>query len=398
MIGLLLLVGLLLAPTEQAGPDVSPILDSLELRGYYLDPGVDARVDELEALVDRFGGVYFVGLEIESDADFVADRLLDGVGSGTVVVLTPSEIGAVSSEYDDDEIDAALDETVATGGSSYEEDFEEFAASLTGTGPVPEGGGFNLVPVLVVVGVVALVGFFVWRGNAERSQAKEKLFGEARAEIRQQMDVIATAIVELADDPRVAGNDTATAHYREASETFRQAESRLTAASSLDQLEDLSDDLDRARWQLDAAQALVEGRPLPPEPTETAPPPPCFFDPTHGTGRVEAEIQTPAGARKVMVCEADAEKLRRGESPHPRQIPYDSQPVPAPQAPRTHGGLGMDWLDVFSILVGGMGRGLPYDWSGGPRRRGGSRPGIPFPSRGRGSASRGSRGRGRRTR
>ena len=397
MIGLLLLAGLLLAPVEQAGLDVSSILDSLELRGYYLDSGVEVSVDEIEVLVDRFEGVYFVGLESEADADAVADTLLDGVGSGTIVVLTPSEIGAVSTQYDDEEIDSALDDTVATGGSSYGEDFTEFAASLTGAEPVSEGGGFNLVPVLIGIGAVGLVGFFIWRGNAERDQAKEKLFGEARAEIRQQMDVIATAIVELADDPRVAGNDTATSHYREASETFRQAESRLTAASSLDQLEDLSDDLDRARWQLDAAQALVEGRPLPPEPSEDAPPP-CFFDPTHGTGRVEAEIQTPAGARKVMVCEADAEKLRRGESPDPRQIPYDSQPVPAPRAPRTHGGLGMDWLDVFSILVGGMGRGLPYDWSGGPRRTSGRRPGIPFPSRGRGSASRGSRGRGRRTR
>ena len=397
MIGLLLLAGLLLAPVEQAGLDVSSILDSLELRGYYLDSGVEVSVDEIEVLVDRFEGVYFVGLESEADADAVADTLLDGVGSGTIVVLTPSEIGAVSTQYDDEEIDSALDDTVATGGSSYGEDFTEFAASLTGAEPVSEGGGFNLVPVLIGIGAVGLVGFFIWRGNAERDQAKEKLFGEARAEIRQQMDVIATAIVELADDPRVAGNDTATSHYREASETFRQAESRLTAASSLDQLEDLSDDLDRARWQLDAAQALVEGRPLPPEPTEDAPPP-CFFDPTHGTGRVEAEIQTPAGARKVMVCEADAEKLRRGESPDPRQIPYDSQPVPAPRAPRTHGGLGMDWLDVFSILVGGMGRGLPYDWSGGPRRTSSRRPGIPFPSRGRGSASRGSRGRGRRTR
>lgn len=396
MIGLLL-AALLLA-VEPAGID--PIVDSLELRRYYVDPGLDVATDELEALVDRFEGVYFVGLGSETDADAIADDLLNHIGVGTIVVLTPTEIGAVSTEYDDTEIDAALDETVATGGSSYGEDFIEFASALTGTVATPSGGGgFNVVPLLVVVGIVGLVGFFMWRGSAERKQAKEKLFTEAQAEIRQQMDVIATEIVELADDPRVANNETATKHYREASETFRQAESRLAAASSLDEFEELSDDLDRARWQLDASQALVEGRPLPPEPVEETPPH-CFFDPTHGTGRVEAEIQTPAGAKKVMVCEADAEKLRNGESPAARQIPYDSQSVPAPRAPRSHGGLGMDWLDVFSILVGGMGRGLPYDWSGGPRTSGRGRPGIPFPSRsrGRGSASRGPRGRGRRGR
>ncbi|MGH8958632.1 MAG: hypothetical protein ACRDVK_08140 [Acidimicrobiia bacterium] len=397
MIGLLL-AALLLAPE----PGIDPIVDSLELRRYYVDEGAGVPTDELEALVDRFDGVYFVGLESEVDADAVADSLLDQLGSGTIVVLTPSEIGAVSTEYDDAQIDAALDDTVATGGSSYGEDFREFAGSLTGAPSVEspsDGGGFSLVPIVVVVGIVGVAGFFLWRGSAERSRAREKLFTEARAEIRQQMDVIATEIVEMADDPRVASNETATTHYRQASETFRQAESRLAAASSLDQLEDLSDDLDRARWQLDASKAMVEGRPPPPEPVEEAPAP-CFFDPTHGTGRVEAEIQTPAGAKKVMVCEADAEKLRRGESPDARQIPYDSQPVPAPRAPRTHGGLGMDWLDVFSIVVGGMGSGLPYDWSGGPRTTGRGRPGIPFPSRsrGRGSASRGTRGRGRRSR
>ncbi|HEY3428097.1 MAG TPA: hypothetical protein VGK83_05450, partial [Acidimicrobiia bacterium] len=129
MIGLLL-AALLLA-VEPAGID--PIVDSLELRRYYIDPGLDVATDELEALVDRFEGVYFVGLGSETDADAIADALLNHIGVGTIVVLTPTEIGAVSTEYDDSEIDAALDETVATGGSSYGEDFIEFASALTGT-------------------------------------------------------------------------------------------------------------------------------------------------------------------------------------------------------------------------------------------------------------------------
>ena len=81
----------------------------------------------------------------------------------------------------------------------------------------------------------------------------------------------------------------------------------------------------------------------------------CFFDPTHGAGVEEAELKTPAGVRKVMVCRADAEKLRRGEAPVPRDLPMGPQRVPAPQAPRSAGGSGLDWLDVFSVIVGGMG-------------------------------------------
>jgi hypothetical protein len=390
------LIALLLV---SASTDLPQVADELELRRYYLDEGIDASTDELEELVDRFPAFYFVGLETESEADAVADQLLDELGAGTVVVLTPTEIGAVSTEYGDEDIDAALDEAVSTGGSSYLDDFEEFAASLSGAVASPaDGGGFSLVPFLVVVGIVGLVGLFMWRGSTERKRARANLIEEARVEIRQQMDVIATEILELADDPRVASNETATSHYRQASETFREAEARLGSATTSQELEDLSDDLDRARWQLDASEALVEGRPPPPEPSDPSPAH-CFFDPTHGTGRVEAEIETPAGRRKVMVCEADAEKLRRGQSPEARQIPYESQPVPAPQAPRTHGGLGMDWLDVFSIVVGGMGRGLPYDWSSGrrPGRRGGGL-GLPSRPRGRGSTARSSRGRGRRSR
>jgi hypothetical protein len=101
-----------------------------------------------------------------------------------------------------------------------------------------------------------------------------------------------------------------------------------------------------------------------PAPPETEKPPACFFDPTHGAGTEEAELKTAAGSQKVWVCAADAEKLRRGEAPTPRTIPMGPGQVPAPQAPRSHGGMGLDWLDVFSVIVGGMGNGVPYDWGG----------------------------------
>jgi len=41
--------------------------------------------------------------------------------------------------------------------------------------------------------------------------------------------------------------------------------------------------------------------------------------------------------------------------------------VPAPMAPKSHGGGGLDWLETFSILAGGAGQAASYDW-GRPRR------------------------------
>jgi hypothetical protein len=404
----LVVLGLLAIALPASAQSEDEILDALELRGYYLDSGVDASIDQMEGLVSRYPGIHFVALDSEAPAgaDLLAADLLDALGRGTVVVLTPEEVGAVSFEHSDEDLGAALDAVVATEASTYPEDFAEFAGTLTGEiAPPPteepeSGGGFPTVLVLVGVGLVGLVGFGLYRSNRQQQETRAGRLEEARAEIRQQMDVVAGQIVALADDARVEENAEARQHYRAASETFQQAEDRLKAAANLVQLEDLSDDLDRARWELEATSALIEGRAPPPVPVDEKPQP-CFFDPTHGAGIEEARLETPAGTRQVLVCAADAEKLRRGEAPQPRQIPMGPNAYPAPQAPRSSGGLGMDWLDIFSIVVGGMGRGMSYDWRPTPPRRSGGRIGLPFPrgrSMARASRSRGSMARGRRGR
>ncbi|MDX1449853.1 MAG: hypothetical protein R3246_12410, partial [Acidimicrobiia bacterium] len=189
----------------------------------------------------------------------------------------------------------------------------------------------------------------------------------ARAEIESQVAVVANQILELSDRPDLSANSEATGHFRRASEIFGSAEGRLAGASSTAEFAALADDLDDARWELAAAEALLDGRPVPDRP-EASHPDPCFFDPTHGAGVEEATLRTAAGDRPVRVCRADAERLRRGEHPEPRSVTVDGRAVPAPKAPRSHGGQGMDALDLFSIIVGGMGDGASYRWG----RRGGS--------------------------
>ena len=57
----------------------------------------------------------------------------------------------------------------------------------------------------------------------------------------------------------------------------------------------------------------MEGRSPPPAPVDDKPEH-CFFDPTHGAGVEAAELKTPAGTRKVMVCRAGRREAaeRRG--------------------------------------------------------------------------------------
>jgi exonuclease VII small subunit len=398
-----LAVALLILPMPARAQAVDEIADELAFRHYYLEEGVDASVNEVEQLVADHPGVNFVALanEVDRGADSLAADLLEAIGEGTVIVLTPGEVGAVSFDHDDAAMEAALDAVVSIPTASYLDAFEAFATSLAGGdgSAVAGSSGFPWIPVLVLGIPIVLIAFAMWRSGRHRKDAASERLQQARQEIRQQMDVIAGQIVALADDPRVEQYADALNHYRAASETFQQAESRLITSVTDAALEDLSDDLDRARWELEATEAIVEGRAPPQEPVDEKPQP-CFFDPTHGAGVEEAELQTPAGPRKVMVCRADAEKLRKGEAPQPRQIPMGSQQYPAPQVPRSNGGLGLDWLDVFSILVGGMGQGMPYDWRPRPARNTG-RVGLPFPrnrSMSGGSRSRNTMSRGRRQR
>lgn len=371
-------------------------------------------INSIEGLVLDYPAFGFVALVGDvDDADFLAEDVLARVSSRqTVVVLTASQVGVASVAFDNSQVDGALDVAFATTGDSYEVDFREFAQALTGTGSGSEtassGGGFS-VWWLVGAGVV-VIGFVMWRNSRRDQDTVERRLEQAKQEVESQMAVIADQIIELSDRVDLSEDEVMEAHFRRGSETFREAERRMEGAAREAELEELSDDLDRARWEFAAAEALLDGEEPPPEPAEDEPAPkPCFFDPTHGAGVESAVLETPAGQRRILVCRADAEKLRRGERPQPREIQVGRRRMPAPQAPRSHGGGGIKWLDVFSVVVGGMGEATRYKWNPrGRRRTGGTFGGMGggFPSRSRPSSrpratpkpSRQIKGRGRRSR
>jgi hypothetical protein len=74
---------------------------------------------------------------------------------------------------------------------------------------------------------------------------------------------------------------------------------------------------------MQSARARLEGR----EPPERRSP--CFFDPRHGPSDREVEW-APAGgtSRMVPACEADAQRVERGEDPQAREVSIGGQRVP----------------------------------------------------------------------
>jgi hypothetical protein len=391
--------------------EVDEAADAARADGYYIESGLTVDESEVSAAVARAanaGSRFFVVL-LEDDpsggATTFAAAVRDEIGSGTVLVLSAGQEGIDSDEFDRTTLERALDEGFSAGGgdAGYVAAVVDSLVGSTATGgsttgsTTSSGGGGGLfILVAIVGGLVLLVVFVVRRQRKSSERASERSIKEARQEIKEQLDIMANTILDISDQVSVSDSREDNRYLEEAGTTFQAASDEYEEANDLRSLEALSDRLDEARWQLDAATAISTGKGVPPKP-EKKQRHVCFFDPTHRDAAEEAEIRTAAGTQKVRVCREDAEKLRRGQEPRPRMIEVGGRRMPAPMAPRSHGGGGFDWLNVFSVVLGGAAQTRQYDWGGRRRSTGvfGSGPRPRSPSGGSASRTRTRTGRSR---
>ncbi len=396
------------AGVAAAQPTLGEVVDAVERQGYFVEPGADADPPELERVLGDGAELAVVVLAVDDPdgAGVAAEQVQGEIGAGTtVLVISPGEIAATPADsVDTASIDAGLDAALDAfdRGGSTSDAVVAFAAELERAEPAdvvddaepgvddPEpgdGGGGGAAGFLIFLAVIAaVVGGAIWFVRRRARQVDGAEIDRARQEIRAQLEAVAHHIVEREDEIDLAGNEQATAHFREANATYARVSERVEESENLLELAELNDDIDRARWQLEAADALVESRPVPPEP-EPEKPVACFFDPTHKPGTEDAVIRTSAGDKEVRVCERCARELERGQQPEPRMIDVGGRRVPAAKAPRSHGGLGMGGLGIFEVILGGLGalaasrrgssgrrsmptRGVDLDWGEMlPRRR-----------------------------
>lgn len=293
----IVILGTVLALTMLAIPALATEADevafSLETRRYYIEPGSDADFEDLERLVDEWPNVYFVVLaaDVASGADLFAAAVIETLGvDGTVVVVTPGEVGAVSTVYEGSVTDRALDALLDDIDTGYYEGFTSFAAALdpstapavtTGSGSSSGGaggGGFIFLLIIVVVGVGIF--FLVRRSNRNREEQHQDRLGEIKTEIQAQLSEAANDILELEDDVLLSDNEQAKELYYSGSSAYSQFQDQLASAQSYADLDRLAEGADHALWQLESAEALIEGRqpPAKPEPRpgfEPPPPPPA---------------------------------------------------------------------------------------------------------------------------
>jgi hypothetical protein len=215
-----------------------------------------------------------------------------------------------------------------------------------------KGGGGRSVSWwwLIVLGALAV--FFVSRRRRKRhAQAAE--LAEVRATAKEDLVALAEDVQRL--EHRVEGNEEAEPAYNRALAAYDRGSQAFDRARSAKELAEVARALEDGRYEMAVAEAAVEGRP-PPERT-----PPCFFDPRHGPSSREVEWAPPGGTpRPVPACEADAQRVERGEEPQSRQVPVGGAPTPYWAAGPAYGGYFGGFLPgllLGELLGGGWGWG-----------------------------------------
>jgi hypothetical protein len=267
------------------------VVPELEANGYYIEPGSGASEEVVSDAVfegrSDGGRLYLVVLSEEpgGGATTFSDSVLDRLGSGYVVTVAPETVGFAgdSTSWTADEMNAALDASLE--GGSDDAVVELFIAELTGAVVAPspggeepdqEGGGWGWVWLVVIGGGLLLIFSAMRNSSRKRSELATSELEKVRAMARAKLAEIANDIIEMEHEVELSDNSEVKAHYQSASATYTEVLARIEKSPAASEMVDIVRDLDIAIWELDAAEALLDGKPVPekPKPPEPKAPPP----------------------------------------------------------------------------------------------------------------------------
>jgi len=383
VIGLMALIFTTFAAMPDASAQaIDEIVRELESSGFYIENGAEGSDSAFGDLVrgseDAATRWYFVSMADTVDESF-ADDLFDSVAPrGNVLVyyfdgpdfvqvqLATDESADVEARallpFDDnwdepqDFMADVVDEfdrlTVSSSGSNTG------ATSGSASSDSSSGGGF---PWLFIA-IPAVIGGGLWfmssRGKKKKNEEDAESAQKIRAELQTELDELANDVLVLSSPVDLSEKPEVVTYYRKATDTYLDISDALPDEEklgeiSLRELSEIGARVTHARWQMDAAEALISGEPVPEKP-KVAPPPAPRAQP-----RTEAHRQQ---RREQM----------RQRQPRPR-VSYS-------QSRRRSGGGLLDILIAGAGMLGGRRGGGMF----GGRRGGGM-----FGGSNRGRSSRG---------
>lgn len=274
---------ILLAVTALAMLAASPgeVVPELEAQGFYIESGSNASSGVVGDAVAEAGfsgeRLYVVVLSEEpaSGATFFADAVLDDLGSGTVLTVAPETVGYASdgNSWTAEQLKEAVDDSL--NGTSDNDVVVRFVESLTGAavggGGSGSGGGSGgssgIIWLLVfVVGLAAL--FFFLRSRSQRTSATARSgrLGEFRAVAQEKLNAVANDILEMETEVTMSENPEVQQHYKSASAKYAEVVDKVGTVTDPEELLDLAYQLDIAIWELDVAEAYLDGKSPPKKP------------------------------------------------------------------------------------------------------------------------------------
>jgi len=284
------------------------VVPDLEADGFYIESGSNASAGVIGDAVAEAGfaggRLYIVVLSEEpvSGATFFADAVRDELGSGTVLTVAPETVGYSSDGQTwaqgalDTAVNASLD------GTSDDDVVMRFVEALTETA-VDEGsdsgagdgesggGGSGAIWFLVFLGgMIALFVFLRNRSQKTATSARAARLAEFRTAAQEKLDAIANDILEMETEVSMAENPEIQQHYNSASAKYGEVIDKVKTVTDPEALLDLTHQLDIAIWELDVAEAYLDGKPPPKkpeppkfersEPKQGVTPPPTISSPT----------------------------------------------------------------------------------------------------------------------
>jgi hypothetical protein len=261
-----------------ATPD--EVVPELEASGYYIEEGSDASEQVVSDAVfeGRADGgrlnVVVLSDEPSGGAPTFSDSVLDRLdGEGYVLTVAPETVGWAGDGtfWTAEEMNAATESSLS--GGSDEEVVERFVATLTdqaaGGGGEPgtgegAGGGIPIVWVLLIGGAIVAVWVFASRRSRQGQMAE--WMEKVKQLAKEKLDAVANDILEMEDEVAVSDHPEVKGHYQRASAMYSQAIEDTDRATTIKEMLDVSEELDLAIWELDCAEALLDGKPLPAKP------------------------------------------------------------------------------------------------------------------------------------
>jgi hypothetical protein len=328
---LILALLLVLAPGAAAQSAVDQAAQALESDPVYVDS--QARnvlsADEADALRRRIEqeapGLRIAILPRAAGEPNDVTRELRSQLGGSVATVVGNAFRVDGSPEVEDAATAAFEANRGEGVAAVLLDFVDRVggAGTSGGTDGGDGGGVGAGGI-ILLGLAGAGGAAVLVSRRRRRREEEAEFAEVKDNARDDLVALGEDIRALDLDIEMPNvSPAARSDYEQAVNAYDRADSAWEVARRPEDLEPVGAALEEGRWAMASAKARLEGR-QPPERRS-----PCFFDPRHGPSSREVEWAPYGGEpRMVPACEADAQRVERGDDPEAREVTLGGERMP----------------------------------------------------------------------